>query len=332
MSTSQDSPFPPHGPAAGTKTAHGSPTEPVFVAAFYHFAELPDYRELQAPLRQLAAAHGVRGTILLAAEGVNGTLAGSRAGVEAVLNHLRADPRLAALEHKESAARELPFKRLKVRLKREIVTLGVGPLDVNRGGKRVPPAEWNALIADPEVLVLDTRNGYEVAVGTFKNAVNPETKSFRDFPDFVRRNLDPARHRRVAMFCTGGIRCEKASAFMLGQGFAEVYQLQGGILKYLEEVPPEQSLWQGDCFVFDERVGLGHGLALSELTTCRACGHPLTADDRASPAYVEGIACPHCRGSEHDSTIPGLPCSTRAPESATMPATPSRDDTETIPS
>ncbi len=232
------------------------------VAALYKFVDLPDYADLRAPLRAIMDAHKVKGTLLLAREGVNGTIAGSRDGIDAVLAHLRSDPRLADLEHKESYCDAQPFLRAKVRLKKEIVTLGVPGVDPNaRVGTYIDPKDWNALIADPDVILIDTRNDYEVAIGTFEGAIDPKTASFGEFPEYVRANLDPRTHKKVAMFCTGGIRCEKASSFMLQEGFEEVFHLKGGILKYLEEIPAEQSRWRGECFVFDERVALGHGLA-----------------------------------------------------------------------
>jgi len=234
---------------------------PVVVAAFYKFTALPDYVALRAPLLQCCLEQHVLGTILLAQEGINATIAGSRAGVDAVMARLRSDPRLADLEHKESSANGRAFQRMKVRLKKEIVTLGVPGIDpTQRVGKYVAPQAWNALITEPDVVVIDTRNEYETRVGTFRGALDPQIESFRQFPDFVRTQLDPARTPRVALFCTGGIRCEKATAFMLEAGFREVYHLQGGILKYLEQVPREQGLWEGSCFVFDERVALDYGL------------------------------------------------------------------------
>lgn len=271
-----------------------SPGE-VVIAALYHFASLPDYRELREALQACCQAAGIRGTLLLAEEGINGTVSGSRAGIDALLARLRGDPRLAALEHKESFAAAHPFRRLKVKLKKEIVTLGVPGVDPNRlVGTYVEPEDWNALLADPEVVVIDTRNDYEVAIGSFRNAVDPATRSFREFPRFVRENLDPARHRKVAMFCTGGIRCEKASSFMRAEGFPEVFHLKGGILKYLERVRPEDSLWQGECFVFDHRVGVTHGLGEGEVEMCFGCGHPVTPAERGSSDYEEGVSCPHC--------------------------------------
>ena len=252
----------------------------ITVAAFYKFFTFPDYAEWREPLRALCAELGVRGTILLAAEGVNATIAGPRPGVDAVLGRLRADPRMADLAWKEAAAESPPFARMKVRLKREIVTLGVPTVDPNRHvGHYVPAAEWNGLISQPDVVVVDTRNDYEVEVGSFQGALNPRTDSFRDFPEWVQSNLDPQEHRRVAMYCTGGIRCEKATAYLLDLGFSEVYHLEGGILKYLETVPAEQSLWQGECFVFDERVTVDHDLQPGSYVLDQPTGMPRKAGD-----------------------------------------------------
>jgi len=255
------------------------------VAAFYKFVRLPDFAEMRSPLHDLCESLGIRGTILLAEEGINGTLAGTPEAIAQLLDQLRADPRLADLEAKESTAELPPFDRLKIRLKKEIVTLGL-PVDPNHQvGTYVRPQDWNALIADPEVVVIDTRNDYEVDIGTFERSQNPKTRSFRQFPEYVQRHLDPAQHPKVALFCTGGIRCEKASSFMLAQGFQEVYHLQGGILKYLEEIPDDESLWQGECFVFDQRVAVQQGLALGTYKMCPACGHPIALDS---------TSCPHC--------------------------------------
>lgn len=267
----------------------------IVIAALYHFAPLPDFRELRDPLLARCRELDIRGTLLLAEEGINGTLSGSRSAIDAFLAGLRADARLAALEHKESFSTHHPFRRLKVKLKKEIVTLGVPGVDPNRlVGTYVEPEDWNALISDPEVVVIDTRNDYEVAIGTFRDAVDPATRSFREFPQFVREHFDPARHRKVAMFCTGGIRCEKASSFMRAEGFPEVFHLRGGILKYLERVRPEDSLWEGECFVFDHRVGVTHGLAEGQAEMCYGCGHPVTPAERLSAGYEEGVSCPHC--------------------------------------
>jgi UPF0176 protein len=222
-------------------------------------------------------------------------VAGSRAGIDALMAHLRALPALADCEYKESFAAAQPFYRMKVRLKKEIVTIGIPGVDPNKtGGTYVEAEDWNALIADPDTLVIDTRNDYEVKIGTFKNAVDPQTKSFGAFPAWVEKNLHDQKRRRVAMFCTGGIRCEKASAYMKQAGFEEVYHLKGGILKYLETVPAERSLWDGACFVFDQRVAVEHGLKISDYTLCPSCRLPVSAEDRTSRKYVAGIACPAC--------------------------------------
>jgi UPF0176 protein len=267
----------------------------VVVAALYRFVALDDYRELREPLLDECLAAGARGTLLLASEGINGTIAGSREAIDRVLAYLRSDPRLAGLDHKESFDDHLPFYRMKVKLKREIVTMGVPGIDPNRSvGTYVTPAEWNELISDPEVFLLDTRNDYEVGIGSFEGAVNPQTASFREFPAYVREHCDPARQRKVAMFCTGGIRCEKASAFMLAEGFEEVYHLQGGILKYLEEVPESQSAWRGECFVFDNRVSVDHHLNKGSYDQCHGCRRPITERDKQSPLYERGVCCPQC--------------------------------------
>jgi UPF0176 protein len=248
------------------------------VATFYKFVRLPDSAELRSSLHTRCESLDIRGTILLAAEGINGTIAGTPEAIEAFLTGLRLDSRFADLEHKESTASAPPFDRLKVRLKAEIVTLGLPEIDPNeRVGTYVKPEDWNALIQDPDVVVIDTRNQYEVNIGSFERAENPQTRSFRQFPDYVQR-LDPAQHPKVALFCTGGIRCEKASSYMLSQGFSEVYHLQGGILKYLEEVPEAESLWQGECFVFDQRVAVQHGLAAGTHEMCQACGYPIAQE------------------------------------------------------
>ncbi|AYN95187.1 rhodanese-related sulfurtransferase [Pseudomonas sp. LTJR-52] len=275
----------------------------IVVAALYKFVTLEDYVERREPLLTVMLDNEVKGTLLLAEEGINGTIAGSRAGIDAVLAFLKADSRLVDLEHKESYCDEQPFYRTKVKLKKEIVTLGVPGVDPNKKvGTYVDPKDWNALISDPDVVLIDTRNDYEVGIGTFTNAVDPKTKSFREFPQYVRQNFDPSRHKKVAMFCTGGIRCEKASSFMLNEGFEEVYHLKGGILKYLEEVPQEDSLWQGDCFVFDNRVTVRHDLSEGEYDQCHACRTPISAADRESEHYVPGISCSHCWDSLPEKT------------------------------
>lgn len=268
-------------------------------AALYKFVELPNYAALQAPIHAACEAHRIKGTILLAREGINGTIAGLPDDIRAVLHFLRTDAQFAGafadLEHKESFADEHPFYRMKVKLKKEIVTMGVPSVNPNNTvGTYVKPEDWNALISDPDVILLDTRNDYEVHIGTFKNAVDPRTKTFREFPEYVAKNLDKTKHKKVAMFCTGGIRCEKASSYMLEQGFDEVYHLQGGILKYLENIPEAESLWQGECFVFDQRVAVKHGLAVGEFDQCYACRMPLSPEELKSPQYTAGISCPHC--------------------------------------
>lgn len=265
------------------------------VAAVYKFVKLPDCAAMREPLLAQCDALGITGTLLLAQEGINGTIAGTRSGIDRILAYLRSDPRLADLEHKESAADKPPFYRMKVKLKREIVTMGVPGIDpTDLVGHYVKPEDWNALISDPDVLLIDTRNDYEVDVGTFKGALDPRITTFREFPEYVKRNIDPQQKPRIAMFCTGGIRCEKASTYMLQQGFPEVYHLQGGILKYLENVPAEKSLWQGECFVFDQRVAVGHGLSPGHYELCYGCSRPITAEEKMSPKYQAGISCPHC--------------------------------------
>lgn len=265
------------------------------VAALYKFVSLPDYKLLQEPLLKLCKENNIKGTLLLAEEGINGTVAGPRAGINALNVFFNNDDRFHQLEYKESFAEKMPFFRIRVRLKKEIVTLGKPEADPSKlVGTYVAPEDWNALIEDPEVVVLDTRNIYEVGVGTFKNAVNPNTVNFRDFPEFVADNLDKTKHKKVAMFCTGGIRCEKASSYMMTQGFEEVYHLKGGILKYLEEVPKEQSLWDGECFVFDQRVSVSHGLEPGEFDQCHGCRHPISLEDKESEKFELGICCPHC--------------------------------------
>lgn len=267
----------------------------VVIAALYHFARLDGLEALQTGLTQAMEAGDVKGTVLLAEEGINGTIAGSREGVDAVLAYIRSDSRLEGTRHKESFADEMPFRRGKVRLKREIVSLGVPGVDPTvRVGRYVSPDQWNELISDPEVLLIDTRNRYEVKMGTFQGAVDPGTTSFREFPDYASRELNPERHRKVAMFCTGGIRCEKATSYLLSQGFEEVYHLEGGILKYLEDVPEEESLWRGECFVFDERVGVDHNLERGKYSMCHACRMPLAPEDLSSPLFEQGVSCPHC--------------------------------------
>jgi UPF0176 protein len=268
------------------------------VAALYKFAPLADLPALKAGLEVVCRENGIRGILLLAHEGINGTVSGARAGIDALARHIRALPGLADLEYKESFAGAQPFHRMKVRLKKEIVTIGLPGVNPNTvAGTYADPEGWNALIEDPDTLVIDTRNGYEVKIGTFKNAVDPQTKSFSEFPAWVEKNLKDQKHRKVAMFCTGGIRCEKASSYMKSAGFEQVYHLKGGILKYLEAVPAERSLWDGACFVFDQRVAVEHGLKVSDYTLCPTCRMPVGPADRTSPLYTEGVACPACHAS-----------------------------------
>ena len=265
------------------------------VAALYRFVLLEDFADLRAPLLDVCIAAEVKGTLLLAREGINGTIAGTRAGVDTVIGWLRRDARLAELDWKESFHVDAPFHRMKVKLKKEIVTMGVEDVDPTACvGRYATPEQWNTLIDDPECLIVDTRNYYEVAIGTFEGAVNPATKSFRDFPGWVRQHLKPDQHKKVAMFCTGGIRCEKSTSFLVAGGFEEVWHLQGGILKYLETVPAEQSRWQGECFVFDSRVAVNHDLEKGSYDQCYACRHPITEADKASGHYEKGVSCPKC--------------------------------------
>ena len=271
----------------------------IIVAALYRFAPFADPASLRAPILEACKAEGIKGTILIATEGINGTIAGSEASIAAIIERLRALPGCAQLDVKYSHAAEMPFFRMKVMVKKEIVTLGLPGINPNvQAGRYVAPQDWNALISDPDTLIIDTRNNYEVGIGTFKGAVDPKTETFRDFPAWFREHRDAltAGKKKVAMFCTGGIRCEKSTAFLRGEGINEVYHLEGGILRYLETVPPEESLWQGECFVFDQRVSVGHGLALGTHGRCHACRDPLNAQDMASPLYVEGVSCPHCHG------------------------------------
>jgi UPF0176 protein len=267
----------------------------LIVAALYQFTRFPDPAALRQGLLEICLAHGVKGSLLLAPEGINGTIAGTRRGIDAVLAAIRVLPGCEGLEWKESPAASMPFGRMKVRQKREIVTMGQPYVDpVARVGHYVQPADWNALISDPDTVVIDTRNDYEVAIGTFQGAVDPGTRAFGEFPDWWQVNGERFRGKRIAMFCTGGIRCEKSTNYLLGQGVDQVFHLKGGILKYLEDVPEAESLWQGQCFVFDDRVSVGHGLQPGGLQACGACRRPVTAEDQQHPAYEEGVCCPAC--------------------------------------
>lgn len=267
----------------------------LIVAALYHFTRLDAPAALRGPLYDLCQAQGVKGTLLLAKEGINGTIAGSRAGIDAVLAHIRALPGCATLDWKESRAETMPFQRLKVRVKREIVTMGQPDVDPTAAvGHYVEAKDWNALISAPDVAVIDTRNDYEVAIGSFDGAVDPETTTFREFPDWWRDNAHRFHNKRIAMFCTGGIRCEKSTNYLLSQGVKDVFHLKGGILKYLEEIPEKDSLWHGECFVFDQRVSLGHGLRQGSHQLCHACRRPLGPEDLRRPEYEPGASCHHC--------------------------------------
>ena len=289
-------------------------THDFLTAALYKFVELPDFAELQQPLLACCEAQGVKGTLLLAPEGINGTIAGKPEGVHAVLSFLRKDARLATIEHKEAHAAQMPFNRMKVRLKKEIVTLGIP--DVHpalMAGQYVKPQDWGQLLDSPGLVLVDTRNDYEVAIGTFSGAINPGTHSFSELPAWVAKEMAEGgalamvdgKKPRVAMFCTGGIRCEKSTAFLRAQGFEEVYHLEGGILKYLETMPEAQSRWQGECFVFDERVSVGPGLTPGDFTLCRSCRDPLSVDDRQSPLYELGVSCAHCHAGTTEAQKQG---------------------------
>ncbi len=269
------------------------------IAALYKFTRFDNLEAVQGPLFATCEEAGTMGTLLVAHEGLNGTIAGSDAGIAKVLNHVRVIPGCADIEVKFSRAAEMPFLRMKVRLKKEIVTMGVEGIDpTSTVGTYVDPQDWNALIADPDTIVIDTRNDYEVAIGTFEGAIDPRTPTFRDFPAWFREQrgklLGNTNKPKVAMFCTGGIRCEKSTAFLKAEGVEDVFHLKGGILKYLEEVPAEESMWHGECFVFDERVSVGHGLKQGDYALCRACRHPLTQEELSSPAYEDGVSCPNC--------------------------------------
>ncbi|MEQ8896185.1 MAG: rhodanese-related sulfurtransferase [Roseovarius sp.] len=275
------------------------------IAALYHFTRFPDPAAIQAPLLGLCEREKISGSLLLAHEGINGTIAGPRAGIEAVIAHIRALPGCADLEWKESTSDHQPFRRLKVRLKKEIVTMGQPDVDPQaRVGHYVEPQDWNDLIQSPDVAVIDTRNDYEVAIGTFNGAIDPQTASFRDFPAWWEANKHRFHNKRIAMFCTGGIRCEKSTNYLLGQGVEDVYHLKGGILKYLEEVPEADSTWAGECFVFDNRVSVGHGLREGPHELCFACRRPILPADRNRPEYEHGVSCHQCHAetSEDDKS------------------------------
>ncbi len=272
-----------------------SNSEKTVIVALYKFTAFPDFADWRERIRDTLIENGVKGTLLIAHEGINGTIAGSEAGMEKVKTFLRSIPAIGEFSYKTSYSDEMPFYRTKVKLKKEIVTMGVTDIDpVKDAGTYVKPEDWNDLISDPDVLLIDTRNDYEYQVGTFKNAVNPHTDTFREFPEYIEKNLDKGKHKKVAMFCTGGIRCEKSTAYMKQQGFDEVYHLQGGILQYFEDVKTEDSLWDGECFVFDNRVTVDQDLAPGHYDQCYACRMPITEEEKQSPHYVKGESCPHC--------------------------------------
>jgi len=274
----------------------------IVVVALYRFVLLDNFTELRQPLLNQMLKNNIKGTLLLAREGINGTVAGSQSAIDLLLDWIRTDHRLQDLDCKFSHEDEMPFYRSRVKLKKEIVTMGVEGIDPKRSaGTYVKPTDWNELISDPEITLVDTRNTYESAIGSFRNATRANTDSFRDFPQYVRDNLDPATHPRVAMFCTGGIRCEKSTAYLKQQGFEEVYHLQGGILKYLEEIPESESLWLGECFVFDNRVSVDHALEKGSYDQCHACRLPITETDKQSEKYQQGVSCPACFDSSTES-------------------------------
>ena len=276
---------------------------PITVAALYRFVPFEKPEELQPRILEQCKAWGIKGTILLAHEGINGTVAGSPSAIDALIAFLRSIPGCDDLDVKYSHANDMPFYRMKVRIKKEIVTLGVEGIDPKREvGTYVQPEDWNALISDPDTVLIDTRNDYEVAIGTFEGAVDPRTKSFSEFPEWFRTHRDElaAGKTKFAMFCTGGIRCEKSTAFLKAEGIDEVYHLEGGILRYLENIPEAQSKWQGECFVFDERVSVKHGLELGEMELCHACRRPISQEDKASVHFSEGVSCPACYAERSD--------------------------------
>jgi len=273
----------------------------VIVAALYHFTKFSDYKKLQDPLRKICNSEGIKGSLLIAYEGINGTISGSRSGIDAVLKHIRSMPGCSDLEHKESFASEIPFKRMKVKLKKEIVTMGQPHIDPTLNvGNYIEPSDWNNLISQDDVIVIDTRNDYEVAIGSFDGSIDPETKSFGEFPEWWEENRSKYQDKRVAMFCTGGIRCEKSTNFLLNEGVKDVYHLKGGILKYLEEVPEKNSKWNGECFVFDSRVSVKHGLEEGIYNLCYACRMPLAPDDFKKEEFEKGVSCHLCIDSNDD--------------------------------
>lgn len=272
-----------------------SKIEKIRVTAFYRFIHLENYRELKNKLLNRCKALGIKGTILLAEEGINSTIAGTNKAIDLLFAEFDKYPALKNMPSKSSWADKMPFYRLKIKLKKEIVTMGINNIDpVVQSGEEVLPSKWNDLISDPNVITVDTRNEYEISIGSFKHAINPHTENFRDFPEFVENNLSAHKDKKVAMYCTGGIRCEKSTSYLKQQGFKDVYHLKGGILKYLEDVPKEESLWEGECFVFDNRVAVDHSLKIGQYSQCHGCRRPISAEDMASEHFVKEICCPHC--------------------------------------
>lgn len=274
------------------------------ICALYKFTRLDDFEEIQLPLRSFLDSLSVKGTLLLAREGINGTISGTKVSLEKVLDYLQSDPRFLDLEFKFSYSQKIPFKRLKVKLKKEIVTMGLTEIDpTHSAGTYVKPKDWNELINDPDVVLIDTRNNYEYEIGSFKGAINPNTETFREFPSFTKNTLEQYRDKKIAMFCTGGIRCEKSTAYLKSEGFKNVFHLQGGILKYLEEVNEDESLWEGECFVFDDRVAVKHNLEQGQYDQCHACRFPITEEDTMHPHYEKGASCPRCFGTKNSSQM-----------------------------
>jgi UPF0176 protein len=274
------------------------------ICALYKFTRLDDFEEIQSSFKLFLDSLNIRGTLLLAREGVNGTIAGDNDSIMKSLDYLQKDGRLAGLEYKLSYSEKPPFKRLKVKLKKEIVTLGVSDIDpTHSSGTYVKPADWNELINDPDVVLIDTRNNYEFEIGSFKGSINPNTETFREFPAYTKNNLEKYRDKKIAMFCTGGIRCEKSTAYLKSEGFENVFHLQGGILKYLEEVKEDESLWEGECFVFDDRVAVKHNLELGKYDQCHACRFPITEEDKEHPHYEKGASCSRCYGTKNSSQV-----------------------------
>ena len=274
------------------------------ICALYKFTRLDDFESIQLPIKTYLDSLSIRGTLLLAREGINGTISGSKGNLEKVLNYLQSDSRFLGLEFKYSYSNKAPFKRLKIKLKKEIVTMGLAQIDPTHSvGTYVKPKDWNELINDPDVVLIDTRNNYEYEIGSFKRAINPNTETFREFPSFTEKSLEKYRNKKIAMFCTGGIRCEKSTAYLKSKGYENVFHLQGGILKYLEDVGENESLWEGECFVFDDRVAVKHNLEQGKYDQCHACRFPITKEDRMHPHYEKGASCPRCFGTKNSNQM-----------------------------